>query len=102
VITPTEQAINNAKKRAQAVRNVDLQFLMDARQGFMDNLMKIVEGNSELSKYVRNIYVVFNSPSDTTYYPNTNLVKDFKYMKLKPNQQDKISNLKRLLSTTYV
>lgn len=102
VVTPTQQAIQNASKRAQAVRNVDLQFLMDARQGFMDNMLKIVEDNSDLSKYVRNIYIVFNSPSDTTYYPNTNLVKNFKYMKLKPNQTDKIRNLKKLLNTTYV
>lgn len=101
VLTPTQEAVDNALKRAREVRNVDKEFLLKARDASTENMLSIMKGESELSQYTRDIFVVFNSKDDSVYYPDTSVVKDFKYVKLKPNDQQKIDKIEKLLKTTY-
>lgn len=101
VLTPTQEAVDNAMKRSSEVRNVDKEFLLKARDSSTQNMLSIMKGESELSTYARDIFVVFNSKDDSTYYPDTSVVKDFKYVKLNPNDQQKIEKIEKLLNTTY-
>ena len=101
VISTTEFAIQNANKRSTEQRRVDTEFVVNARKKSVENIVNLLDGVSELSPYMRNTYIVFNSPDNASYYPGTSLVKDFKYMKITKNDTDKIENFKQSLKDTY-
>lgn len=99
VVTPEKQAIENVEKRNKGSRVVGKEFAIRARNDFNNNLLELLEGNSILSPFVRNIYVVFNAKENVEYYSNdSTAIKNFKYMKVKPTDSKKIKQLKELLN----
>lgn len=101
VLNTEEEAISNATKREKTTRKVDNRFLIDARDGMIKNLLDLLSGNSPLSEYTRNIYIVFNTKEDISYYPDSSLVKDFRYVKLTLNDTDKIKKITSMINNDY-
>lgn len=101
VLTTEDEAIDNANKRAASLRQVDKGFLLDARDNFNKNAIDIATNTSPLSQYVRNLYIVFNSKHNTEYYDNGKVIKDFKYMKLRLSDTNKVERLKKMITGVY-
>lgn len=96
VVTSDETMVDNISKR-QHIRHTDMEYVMKTKDSVNKNMMDILNQTSYLDEYVNNMYVVMNEKHLTTYYDNTDVIKDFFYIKVDPKDKSQVENLKQYL-----
>lgn len=95
VLTPLKQNIKNNLKRN---RTIDIKYVKESYKKSVKNLMDLIFGSSPITNAIQgNIWVILNKKEYTSFYPNSNVISDFKYLQLKSKSGPIKSNIKLLL-----